>query len=202
MERRTFLSGTGAVLLSTPLAAEAQQGAKKYRIGIVLQGGPYYTMIAGLRDGLKELGFEEGTQYILHIRDVKGDRKAVEEAARALEQEKVDLIYSLSTSVTLAVKRATANVPIVFYAGTGPVVVDLVKSFAKPGGRFTGVHSLSSDLTAKRLEILKEMSPRLRRVVTFTCTECSRARAPQNCRLRGLTGLSWSSASRPPRRWA
>ena len=59
MERRTFLSGTGAVLLSTPLTAEAQQGAKKYRIGIVLQGGPYYTIIAGLRDGLKELGFEE-----------------------------------------------------------------------------------------------------------------------------------------------
>ncbi len=78
MERRTFLAGTGAVLLATPLAAEAQQAAKKYRVGIVLEGGPYYTMIDGLRDGLKESGFEEGTQYILHIRDVKGDRKAVE----------------------------------------------------------------------------------------------------------------------------
>jgi putative tryptophan/tyrosine transport system substrate-binding protein len=113
------------------------------------------------------LGFEDGRQYILHIRDVKGDPKALEATARALEQEKVDLIWSLSTSVTLAVKRATANVPIVFYAGTDPVDVGLVKSFAKPGGRLTGVHSLSTETTAKRLEILKEMSPKLRRVATF-----------------------------------
>jgi putative ABC transport system substrate-binding protein len=203
MKRRTFMAVVSGGLLAAPLAARGQQQAeRKYRVGVVLQGGPYYTMIDGLKDGLKELGFEDGRQYILHIRDVKGDPKALEATARALEQEKVDLIYSLSTSVTLAVKRATANVPSVFYAGTDLVVADLVKSFAKPGGRFTGVHSLSSDLTAKRLEILEEMSPRLRRVVTFTCTECSRARAPQNCRLRGLTGLSWSSTSRPPRRWA
>jgi putative ABC transport system substrate-binding protein len=124
-------------------------------------------MIDGMKDGLKELGFEEGTQYILHIRDVKGDPKALEETARALEREKVDLIWSLSTSVTLAVKRATANVPIVFYAGTDPVDVGLVKSFARPGGRLTGVHSQSTEMTAKRLEILKEMSPKLHRVAMF-----------------------------------
>ena len=167
IERRVFLAGTGAVLLAAPLAATAQQPGKVYRVGVVLRGGVYSQAIDGLRDGLKELGFKEGTQYILHIRDVKGDLKAVDESARALEQEKVDLIYSLSTSTTLAVKRATANVSIVFYAGTDPVVVGLVNSFAKPGGRLTGVHSLSTDLIAKRLELLKEMSPKLRRVVTF-----------------------------------
>ncbi len=167
MDRRTFLAGTGAVLLAAPLAAEAQQVGKTYRVGIVLEGGPYYTMIDGLRDGLKELGFEEGTQYILHIRDVKGNPKALEETARALEQEKVDLIYSLATSVTLAVKRATASVPIVFYVGTDPVVVGLVKSYAKPAGRLTGVHSLTTELDGKRLQILKEMSPKIRRVAAF-----------------------------------
>src|SRR6266568_6871135 len=115
-------------------------------------------MIDGLKDGLKELGFDEGRQYILHIRDVKGDPTALEATAKALEQEKVDLIYSLSTSVTLAVKRATTSVPIVFYVGTDPVVVGLVKSYAKRGGRLTGVQSLSTELTAKLLEILKEMA--------------------------------------------
>ena len=154
-------------LFAAPLVALAQQAGKRYRIGIVLEGGPYYTMIDGLRNGLKELGFEEGRQYILHIRDVKGDTKALEPAARALEQEKVDLIYSLATSVTLAVKRATTAVPIVFYVGTDPVVVGLVKSYARPGGRLTGVHSLTTELTGKRLEILKEMSPKLRRVAAF-----------------------------------
>jgi putative ABC transport system substrate-binding protein len=91
----------------------------------------------------------------------------LEETARALEQEKVDLIYSMTTSVTLAVKRATANVPVVFYVGADPVVVGLVKSYAKPGGRLTGIHSQTTELTAKHLEILKEMSPKLRRVAAF-----------------------------------
>ncbi|HJV57738.1 MAG TPA: ABC transporter substrate-binding protein [Methylomirabilota bacterium] len=154
-------------LIAAPVAAGAQQTQQRYRVGVVLQGGPFYAMIDGFRDGLKELGFEEGRQYLLHIRDVKGDPKALLETARALEQEKVDVIYSLSTSVTLAVKHATASVPIVFYVGTDPVVVGLVKSYAKPGGRLTGVHSQTTELDSKRLEILKEMFPKLRRVATF-----------------------------------
>ena len=167
IDRRTFISCATLGLLTAPLAAEGQPAGKTYRVGIVHPGGPYYIMIDGLKDGLKELGFEEGRQYVLHIRDVKGDPKALEPAARTLEQEKVDLIYSLSTSITLAVRRATTSVPIVFYAGTDPVVVGLVKSFAKPGGRITGVHSLTTELDAKRLQIMKEMLPKLRRIAVF-----------------------------------
>jgi len=167
ISRRMFINMMVGGLLTAPLAVEAQPAGKRFRVGVVLQGGPYYAMIEGLRGGLKELGFEDGTQYILHIRDVKGDPKTLEETARALEREKVDLIWSLATSVTLAVKRATASVPIVFYAGTDPVVVGLVQSYAKPGGRLTGVHSLTTELDGKRLEILKEMSPKLRRVAAF-----------------------------------
>ncbi len=74
---------------------------------------------------------------------------------------------AITTSVTLAAKRATKNVPIVFYAGTDPVSTGLVESFRKPGGRLTGIHGQSTGLAAKRLELLKEMVPRLRRVVTF-----------------------------------
>jgi ABC-type uncharacterized transport system substrate-binding protein len=153
-------------LLAAPLALEAQQ-AYVYRIGVILQGGPYYAAIEGLRDGLRELGLEEGKQFVLHVRDAKGDLKSVESAARSLEAEKVHLIYALATSVTLAAKRATKSVPIVFYAGTDPVAVGLVESFRKPGGRLTGIHGWFTDLTAKRLQLLKEMIPGLRRVVTF-----------------------------------
>ena len=109
----------------------------------------------------------EGKHYVLEIRDVKGDRKAAEATARSLEREKVDLIYTLSTSVTTVVKRATTEVPIVFAVGVDPVVAGLVESFARPGGRLTGVHFLSADLVAKRLEILKAILPSLRRIVTF-----------------------------------
>ena len=154
----TFIFG-GAV-------AEAQQ-AKVYRVGVILQGGLFYAMVDGLRDGLKELGFVEGKQFLLEIRDTRGDLEAVDETARSLEREKVNLLYTVTTSVTIAASRSTANTPIVFNAGTDPTIVGLVESFAKPGGRLTGVHFLTTDLTGKRLEILRDLFPKLHRVVTF-----------------------------------
>ena len=157
------------VILSTlfaPLAADAQQ-ARVYRIGVILEGGPYLGAVDGLRKGLAELGLEEGKQVILHVREGKGDLKAVEQAARDLERENVDLIYSVATSVTLVVKQATRTVPIVFSVGSDPVAAGLVENFRKPGGRFTGTYNRSTDLLTKRLELLKEMVPGVRRVVTF-----------------------------------
>jgi putative ABC transport system substrate-binding protein len=146
--------------------AEAGQ-ARVYRVGVILQGDPWYEVVDGLRDGLRELGLVEGKHFALEIRDTKGDLKAVDEAARNLERDKVDLLYAVTTSVTIRARGATTDIPIVFCAGTDPVALRLVDSFAKPGGRLTGVHFLVTDLTAKRLEILKEILPKLRRVVTF-----------------------------------
>jgi putative ABC transport system substrate-binding protein len=156
---------TTLLLATAPLAA-AQQ-AKVYRVGVLVPGEAWYEILDGLRAGLKQLGFEEGKQYALSIRDWKGEAKGAEEAARKFEQEKVNLIYATSTNSTIAARRATTEIPIVFCAGTDPVVVGLVDSFAKPGGRLTGVYSRVTDLTGKRLEILKEIVPKLRRVVTF-----------------------------------
>ena len=153
-------------LLAAVSIAEAQQ-PKVYRVGVITTGGAWYETIDGLRVGLKQLGLEEGKQIILAIRDTKGNLEAVDEVARNLEREKVNLIYTTSTSVTIAARRATTNIPIVFCIATDPVAVGLVDSFAKPGGRLTGVYTRVTDLTAKRLEILKEMVPKLRRVVTF-----------------------------------
>src|SRR5215471_10329012 len=115
MDRRKFISAISGCLLCAPVAANAQ-AAKIYRVGVVLPGGPFYQVVEGLRDGLKELGFVEGVQYVLHIRDEKGDLKATEEAAKNLEQEKVNLIFAVTTSVSVAVNRATESVPIVFYS--------------------------------------------------------------------------------------
>ena len=165
MHRRSLLAGTAA-LLAAPIAVRAQP-AHVYRVGVVLQGGPYSAAVDGLRNGLRELGIEDGKQLLLDVRDAKGDLKSVEAAAKRLEVEKVDLIYAVTTSVTLAAKRATKRVPIVFYVATDPVSFGLVESLRKPGGRLTGIHSQFTDLTAKRFQLLKEMVPRLRRVVTF-----------------------------------
>jgi len=132
-----------------------------------MQGGTYVAAAKGLRDGLKEQGLEEGKQVIFHLRDAKSDLKSVEVAAKVLEQEKVDVIYSIGSSVTVRVKRATNSVPIVFYAGTDPVTTGLVASFGKPGGRLTGIYSRYNDLVAKRFQLLKELVPKMRRVATF-----------------------------------
>ena len=166
MSKKLIVFLLATLVLASVHVVQAQQ-PKVYRVGVIHEGGPFNAAVDGLKDGLRELGFSEGAQYILEIRNVKGDPKAVGEAARSLEHEKVKLIYTLGTSVTAVVKRATTEVPIVFAAGSNPVGAGLVESFARPGGRITGVHYSSSELTAKRLEILKAILPELRRVVTF-----------------------------------
>ena len=167
MSKRIIVAFLATLVLVSDHLAQAQQ-AKVYRIGVIHEGGPFYAVVDGLKDGLRELGFEQGKHYLLEIRDLKGDWKVAEAEARSLEQGKVDLIYSVATSVTRAVKRATTEVPIVFAVGSDPVVAGLVESFARPGGRLTGVHyQQSAALAAKRLEILKAILPNLHRVVTF-----------------------------------
>src|SRR5262245_32360564 len=110
------------MLLALTCRAEAQQ-ARDNRIGALLQGGTWYAAIDGLRQGLRELGYEEGKQFALDIRDSKGDLKAAEEAARNLEREKVRLIYAGASSVVTVAKKATTEVPIVFTVGSDPVEI-------------------------------------------------------------------------------
>lgn len=160
----SILAATLAIVLG--VAAEAQQ-PKVYRIGVLVPGEAWYEIVDGLRAGLKELGLEEGKQFVLSIQDWKGSAKKAEEAARKFKQEKVNLIYATSTNSTIAARKETADIPIVFHAGTDPVVVGLVDSFAHPGGRLTGVYTPTTDLRPKRLELLKEIVPKLHRVVTF-----------------------------------
>jgi putative ABC transport system substrate-binding protein len=145
----------------------AADPAKPYRIGVIFPAGAQYETLSGMRDGLKELGLNEGKQFVLSIHDIKGDTAAAEQAAKALEKENVGLIYALTTPVITKVKAATVKVPIVFTIGSDPVTGKLVDSFARPGGRLTGVHYLVRDLTAKRLEVLKEILPKVNRVITY-----------------------------------
>jgi putative tryptophan/tyrosine transport system substrate-binding protein len=166
MRRRAFIGLVGGVAV-WPFAGRGQKAGVR-RVGVVYQGGLYEASIEGLREGLKAAGLEEGRHVALLLRNAQGDTAAAEAAARALERdEKVDLIVAIGTSTARAAMRATVEVPIVFAAGTDPVAAGLVESIAKPGGRLTGFHFLTVDLTAKRLEILREIVPKLRRIVTF-----------------------------------
>jgi ABC-type uncharacterized transport system substrate-binding protein len=83
-------------------------------VGVILQGDPWYSVVDGFREGLHRSGLVEGTSFVLDVRDTGGDLKAAEDAARNLEQQKADVIYTAATSVSLAAKRATTTTPIVF----------------------------------------------------------------------------------------
>jgi len=161
---RLLISGLCALLFALCSSADAQQ-PKVYRVGVIYPGGPFSAVVEGLRDGLKELGL--GKQVRLELRDSKGDLGAVKEAAKAFERDKVNVIYAVAMGVVVAAKESTSDIPVVFVVGTDPIHSQLIQNFAKPGGRLTGVYYLASDLTPKRLEILKEILPKLRKVVTF-----------------------------------
>ena len=154
------------LLLRIPANATAAQ-AKVERIGVLHLGGVLATVVDGLRAGLMELGLQEGKQFELDIQDLKGDASGAKAAAQKFERDKVKMIFSINATVTTGAMEATKTVPIVFTVGTDPVSLGYIKSFAQPGGRLTGIHFLARDLTAKRLEILKEFLPKLRQVVTF-----------------------------------
>jgi putative ABC transport system substrate-binding protein len=166
MKRKITGLALCSMLFALSVPAEAQQ-TKVYRLGVIYQGGPYKAVVDGMREGLRQLGYEEGKQILLEIRDTKSDLKLAEEAARIFEREKVNSIYAVTTLVTTAVKNVTSQIPIIFSVGSDPVGSGLVQTFGRPGGRLTGVQYSTTDLTGKRLEILKEILPKLSRVVTF-----------------------------------
>ncbi|HXV48754.1 MAG TPA: ABC transporter substrate-binding protein [Candidatus Binatia bacterium] len=166
MRKISIWFASGSLLVALCASAHAQQ-PKVFRVAVLVPNEAWYEMVEGLRAGLKQLGLEEGKQFNLVIRNWKGIAKVAEEASRNFEQERINLIYATSTNSAIAARRATADIPIVFCAGADPVALGLVDGFAKPGGRLTGVFYRDADLSAKRMEILKEIVPKLRRVVTF-----------------------------------
>jgi putative ABC transport system substrate-binding protein len=185
MERRRFLLTSLAGAFAAPLApegqqptrghhrvalistAEAQQAGKAFQIGVILHGGSYRAAAGGLREGLRSFGLEEGKQWVLVLRETEGDLNAVEQEARDLARRPVDLLYTVAGSVTQRAVRATSDLPIVFAVGSDPITLGLVQSLNRPGTRLTGIHFLLTDLTPKRLQLLKEIMPNARRVVTF-----------------------------------
>jgi putative ABC transport system substrate-binding protein len=163
MNRRVFLKLLGACAVAGPCAAHAQTGVP--HVGVLHPGGPYVSVIEGMREGLKQQGLEEQKDLVLHERVTKVDPKQVDETVQALIREKVRLIVTVGTTITRNAKPVARDVPIVFCVGSDPVMAKLVESFANPGGLLTGVHYLTTDLTAKRFEVLTRILPKLRRVL-------------------------------------
>jgi len=156
ISRRGFLTQLGVAVLGLPLSARAQ---KAYRIG-VLTDYPT-TRFESFRRGLRDLGYVEGRNLLIEERFDKGNLEALPAFAADLVELKVDLIFASSSTYVRAAKQATRTIPIVFAVHNDPVGTGDVASLAHPGGNITGLTQIASDLTAKQLQLLAEIVPRL-----------------------------------------
>jgi putative ABC transport system substrate-binding protein len=169
IDRRTFLAGTGAVLLAAPLAAEAQQAGKFHRIAFL--GNSTAALEANLvgpfREGLRELGYVEGQNIVIEYRWAEGKYDRFPALIAELLALKVDVIVTAGTPASLAVKKATTSIPLVMVAVGDPVATGIVMSLGRPGGNITGLTSMSQDLEGKRLELLREVVPKVSHVAVL-----------------------------------
>ena len=170
MKRRDFITLLGGVATAWPLAARAQQAAKVPTIGLLVPGTPstHGQWFAALVRRLRELGWIEGGNTIIEYRWAAGSSERFAEIAAEFVRLKVDVIVTSATGPTLAVKHATSSIPIVF-AGVGdPVGIGIIDNLARPTGNVTGLSVLFTDLAGKRLELLREILPGLRRLAILT----------------------------------
>jgi putative tryptophan/tyrosine transport system substrate-binding protein len=169
MDRRTFVAGTGAVLLAAPLVAHAQQAKAVPRVAFLGNGSTSFSgpLLDSFRLGLRELGYVEGQSIVIESRFADGKPERVQGLVRELLELAPDVIVAAGPQALRAFKQATASVPIVMAIMSDPVEEGLIASLAHRGGNLTGLAFQNQALTTKRLELLKEAIPRVSRVAVL-----------------------------------
>jgi putative ABC transport system substrate-binding protein len=169
LKRPGFLVTLALGALAASLAVEAQPAGKVYRIGFLGAASPsqYAGQMAGLRLGLRDLGYVEGKNIRIEYRWAEGSYERLPELAAELVRLNVDVIITHGTPGSLAAKRATTTIPIVMAVVGNPIETGIVASLARPGGNITGSSFFYLELNAKRLEVLKAAVPGLARVAVL-----------------------------------
>ncbi|MGB9349623.1 MAG: ABC transporter substrate-binding protein [Pseudolabrys sp.] len=164
MKRRDYVTLLGGTAAAWPLAAFAQQEAKPPTIGFLgADASAFAPWAAAFVARLRDLGWIEGRTIVIEYRWSEGRPERYAEIAAEFVRLKVDVIVTVGTAVPL-VKQATSTIPIVFAVAIDPVGAGLVASLAKPGGNVTGLSIQANELAGKRLELLREVMPQLRRL--------------------------------------
>ena len=168
LDRRRFVIGVGA-LLAAPAAAYGQRAGKVYRIGVLGTTSPksHGAFVEAFREGLRERGYIEGKTVVVEVRWAENDYARLPALAAELVGSNVDLILTHGAPGAAAAKATTTTIPIVIAISGEAVATGLVQSLARPGGNVTGSTFFYSELNAKRLELLKEALPKLKRVAVL-----------------------------------
>jgi putative ABC transport system substrate-binding protein len=166
VRRREFIAlFGGAVAAGSPFATCAQvSGGRIRRLGILQPGAPPEPLVEVIQQRLRELGYVEGTNIDFEYRWALGTLDRLTDLAKELVGSNVDLITTLSTPAALAALNATRTIPIVFTGVGDPVGAGVVPNLARPGGNITGISLLATELSAKRLEVLREIVPNMSRM--------------------------------------
>jgi ABC-type uncharacterized transport system substrate-binding protein len=163
MVARVVVGALALFLLAMPLAVRAQQPRKVSRIGLLSSFSPSDATLwhQALRQGLRDLGWVEGKNISIEYRYAGGKHDRLRDLAADLVRLKVDIIVTAVTSDAVAAKTATSVIPIVMASAGDPVATGLVESLARPGGNITGLSQMVPELVGKRLELLREIAPKL-----------------------------------------
>jgi putative ABC transport system substrate-binding protein len=168
MRRRKFIALVGGAVVAVPIA-RAQQLARIPRLGVLLYSTPQADpQIKFVLQGLRDLGYLEGRNIAIEYRFAEGKPERLSELAAELALLKPDVIVAIGGDVAPVAKRATQTIPLVFVSSADPEQLGLVASLRRPGGNATGITLLQDALATKRLELLKEMAPRISKVAFVT----------------------------------
>jgi len=169
MDRRAFLASAGAVLLALPPAARAQQAGKVYRVGFLGNATPALeaNLVGPFREGLRDLGYVEGRNILIEYRWAEGKYERFPALIAELIALKVDVIVTAGTPAALAVKKTAPSIPLVMAAVGDPVGTGLVADLGRPGGNATGLSAIAPELEGKRLELVREVVPKLSHIAVL-----------------------------------
>jgi putative ABC transport system substrate-binding protein len=166
LQRREFITLLGGAA-TWPLTARAQQATKSYRIGMLETISPALNAahLDAFREGLRQLGYVEGKNYVIEYRSADGRADRFPGLAAELVRLGVDVIVARGTPAAIAAKNATGTIPVIMASVGEPLLI--VDSLARPGRNVTGLSAFVNEMTSKRLELIKELAPATSRIALF-----------------------------------